>query len=78
MPNDAMLLGQVNFGPCSILCAACEPRRACQHALERTNRVRLPAAAITALHTGWQCPLCRVVHAPSVTRCDCAASRDRG
>lgn len=23
-------------------------------------------------NTGWQCPLCKTVYAPSVTKCDCA------
>lgn len=23
-------------------------------------------------NTGWQCPLCKTVYSPSVTKCDCA------
>ncbi len=32
-----------------------------------------PMSDTPALRTGWQCPRCRVVNAPSVQRCDCKA-----
>lgn len=28
------------------------------------------------MNTGWLCPRCNVVHAPSVLRCECKAQKD--
>lgn len=67
-----MMLGHVGFSTCTGCCAPseCLPHAACM--IKRTFKP-LPVVQ-PILATGWLCPRCQVVHAPSVQRCTCQAA----
>lgn len=75
-----MQTGLITFAPCTgCLCAGeCAPHRACLKQRMPLPGIERHHASAAALPMGWQCPLCRRVHAPSVSGCACAVYNGPG
>ncbi len=66
----------ITGGAISVRCGRCGRYKyyvgSFQHLL--CNCVEKETQPFTFVPQGWQCPLCKTVHAPNITKCECATS----
>lgn len=67
-----MMLGRIEFAPCDgcRTPSECVPHQQCLPPMERGTVERFRFMRVPQ---GWECPRCRVIHAPQVLHCTCTS-----